>query len=70
MLLAELKDDVEAYLHYTIFPTYYGNVTVEFKELIVSDVVACSAFDEGYYAMSDIHIAFERAIMNLLKVDI
>lgn len=65
----ELRNDVIDYV-YTIFNAHHHLLSDALIDEIVSDVRETSAFEEGYYSEGDIHIGFERVILEHMGIEI
>ena len=65
-LYKKLKNDIKNYVA-SSFVEYHQNMPQSFYNDILTDVMECSAYDEGYYSQSDISLAFQRVIFEKFR---
>lgn len=68
-LFNKLVADVREYVS-GIMDEYHYKMPASFLNDIVTDVIECSAFDEGYYDKGDINLAFQRVVAEKFGVEI
>lgn len=67
-LITQLKEDISIIFR-QFTDDYSGALENELMQDVVSDVIECSDFENGYYATGDIKLAIGRVLCNRLGIE-